>query len=544
MEFDYVIVGAGTAGCVLAHRLSADPATRVLLLEAGGPDRAFNIQMPAGSKALLGKPNPFNWFDFTEPQAHLGGRRMYWPAGRGWGGTSSINGMAYVRGHPLDYDGWAAAGLPDWSYDRILPYFLKAEANVRGASRFHGGDGPLRISDTPGWSALSQAFVEAGMQAGHPLSRDFNGEEPEGFGALQMTLHKGRRVSAASAYLHPALGRPNLKVISHARVTRVRVEQGRASAVEWLRAGQREVARAAREIVLCAGVARTPQVLMLSGIGDARHLREHGVEVLCDSPEVGRNLQDHVAVQVKWTCPLPVTLYRDLRWYRTLWAGLRYLATRSGPAAGMGVEANGFVHSRPGLSHPDLQIALMNALMEGEGIDGLRIERHGFTLSVWNLRPESRGTITLRSPDPLAAPVIQPEYMSAPADAEVLRAAVGIVREVVAQPAFDSFRGEEVSPGPEVTGTEGIADFVNATAGGLFHPVGSARMGSDARSVVDPALRVRGVAGLRIADASIMPRIVSGNTAAAVFMIAEKAADLIARDKFQPRVITSRGVIA
>jgi len=524
-DYDYIIVGAGSAGCVLANRLSADPAIRVLLIEAGGRDNALNVRMPAGTLALLTKPNRFNWSRISEEQPHLDNRRTYWPSGRGWGGTSSINGMAYLRGQPADYDGWAAQGLSDWSFDALLPYFKLSEDNARGADDFHATGGPLHVSDPRGLLPLSRAFLDAGVAAGHPLSPDFNGAQQEGVGVVQLTIRKGIRWSTSRAFLHPILSRPNLTVASYAHVTRLLTDGTHVRGVEFKREGRLHQRSAAREVILSAGVVSTPQLLMLSGIGDATDLRQHGITVVADRPEVGRNLQDHIDCMIQHECPLPVSLYKYQAPFAAMKVGAQYLLRKTGPAAGIGVEVGAFLKSDPALATPDLQMSFTNALMTETGVN-----RHGFMIHVWHLRPDSRGYITLRSRDPMEPPVIQPNYLSRPKEALALRSGIRFARNILNQAPFDPYRGAELSPGPSVQSDAEIDSFMRATATGLWHPVGTARMGVDADAVVDARLRVNGVTGLRIADASIMPTVVSANTNAAVIMIAEKAAAMILED--------------
>ncbi len=526
MEFDFVIAGAGSAGCVLANRLSADSKNRVLLLEAGPKDNSLMVRMPAGVATLLKTANKYNWGFETEGAANLNNRKDYWPRGKGLGGSSSINGMLYVRGHARDYDHWRQLGLEGWSFSDVLPYFKRSETNVQGADDFHGDGGPLYVGDAERTSPLFQVLLDAGKQAGYKLSPDFNGEQQEGFGFFQMTIKNGRRWNTSTAFLEPAAGRENLKVEVEALITRVIVEDGRAVGVEYKHAGQLRTVRARREVILSCGTIGTPQILLLSGIGDGEYLRRFGVPVVADLPGVGQNLQDHLDVNVQYKCTQPVTAYAQVASPLTLvGVGLQYLLMGAGPARSQGLEAGAFIKSRPDLDVPDLQLHLFNAPFSDHGRKVLKM--HAFGLHMCALRPESRGHVALKSARPEDPPLIQPNSLAADNDLRTLREAVKIARRIVAQPAFDAYRGDELNPGADAVSDADIDAFVRRTAITIYHPVGTAKMGNDRLAVVDAQLRVRGVQGLRVVDASVMPTLVGGNTNAPTIMIAEKASDLI-----------------
>ena len=524
-EFDYIIVGAGSAGCVLAHRLSERPDVRVLLLEAGGRDFHPLIHMPAGLSRLVGNTT-LNWEFYTEPEPELNNRRLYWPRGKVQGGSSSINAMCYVRGDARDYDEWAAMGLDGWSYRDVLPLFRRSARQQRGADEFHGVDGPLGVSDLRHRNILSDVFVAAALECGHAPNEDFNGATQAGFGHYQVTQWNGRRCSTSVAFLDPVRTRPNLTIVSNASTRRVLLEGSRAVGVEYLHGGTVERARADGEVLLAAGAIGSPQLLMCSGIGPIDELESVGVRVQVPHAEVGRNLHDHVDYCTLQKCREPVTY--DFGLLREAAEGIRYFLTNDGPGSSNIAEAGGFARSSHARDErADLQFHFVPAQLDDHGRN--RMPGHGYTLHACILRPLSRGHIGLRSDATGDAPRIFANYLRERADLETLVEAVKMSREIFAARAFDRWRGPEVFPGDAVRSDADIVAAIRAKAETVYHPVGTCRMGADEASVVDPQLRVRGIAGLRVVDASVMPKIVGGNTNAPTIMIAEKAAELLRR---------------
>jgi len=526
-EYDYIIVGAGSAGCVLANRLTEPPEVSVLLLEAGPPDRSIFIHMPSAfAFPLVG--TKYNWAYETEPEPGMDGRRISCPRGRVIGGSSSINGMVYIRGHALDYDQWAAArGLEQWSYAHCLPYFMKGETRVKGADAYHGGSGPLYVSTGAMRNPLYRAFVEAGVQAGYDRTEDMNGYRQEGFGPLDMTTYRGRRWSCVMAYLRPARARRNLRVEPRCLVTRVLFEGARATGVEYARHGRLVRVRARREVIVAGGAINSPQILMLSGVGDADALRTHGIAPVADVPGVGANLQDHVETYIQHACTQPITLYATQNLLAMGRIGVEWLLFRTGLGATNHFEAGGFIRSRPGVRHPDLQYHFLPIAITYDGKE--KVDRHSFQAHLGPMRPTSTGWIRLRSGDPREPPRIQFNYLTTEGDRREFRDGVRLTREIFAQKAFDPFRGPELSPGPAVKTDAEIDAHLRRKAESAYHASCSCRMGADGDplAVVDGELRVRGTEGLRVVDASVMPAVVSGNLNAPTIMIAEKAADLI-----------------
>ncbi|WP_149535610.1 GMC family oxidoreductase [Siccirubricoccus phaeus] len=522
---DYVVVGAGSAGCAVAARLSEDPSVTVVLLEAGGRDRNPWLHVPIGYAKTMYHPT-LSWNLMTEPEPNLGGRRVPWPRGRTLGGSSAINGLLYVRGQHADYDHWRQLGCTGWGFEDVLPYFKRSEDQERGPSELHGVGGPLAVSDLRDRNKLAESFIQAAVELGLPRNEDFNGAEQEGAGFYQTTSRNGWRCSAATAYLKPARGRPNLTIVTDAHSTGLLLEGRRAAGVKLERHGAKLTVKAAREVILCGGAIASPHLLMLSGIGPAAHLQEMGIAVVHDLPAVGRNLQDHFQARLAYRVNQKASINtRTATWWGKALMGAEFALKRTGPLTVSAGTAGLFARVLPGSATPDVQFHFLPF-----STSATMLELHpfpGMTISACQLRPESRGTITLASPDPRAKALIHANYLATETDRRCMIEGAKLGRRLAQTAAMARWVEEEISPGPGAASDEEWLDWIRRTGGTIYHPSGTCRMGGDPESVVDPELRVRGIEGLRVADASVMPTVVSGNTNAPAIMIGEKCADMV-----------------
>jgi len=532
-EYDFIIVGSGSAGSVLARRLSEDPNHRVLVLEYGGKDNSVFIQMPSALSIPM-NTKKYDWGFHTEPEPGLAGRSIHQARGKVIGGSSSINGMVWVRGNSGDFDQWSSLGATGWSYADVLPYFRRAEHNGPGADAYRAQGGELHVTPAPMSTPLYQAFIEAGRQAGYPVTSDYNGYSQEGFAVMDMSVRNGVRWSTANAYLKPSLNRPNLNLVMHALVHRVLIDGRRATGIEYsVNGGATIKARARREVILSAGPVNSPKILMLSGIGPQAQLREHGIEVVHDLPGVGENLHDHLETWMQRRCTQPITLNGKLNPFSKAMIGLRWLLFKDGLGASNHMEVNGHIRSRPGIPYPDIQYHFVGGAIAYDGSSSFK--GHGFQAHLIPGKPRSRGRLTLRSADPHEAPRLFFNYLGDEYDRQVFRDGIRLTREIFAQAAMDPFRGAEILPGEQLQTDDELDDFVANNAATAYHPCGSCKMGRDAMAVVDPETRVHGIEALRVIDSSIFPFVPNGNLNAPTIMVGEKGADhVLGRDMLSP----------